>query len=177
MMPYVGLQLVNTGQSAAHIIMLPVTHSFWLAFQRSLFELSENQSFVLMFFQRLGKRVIIQNNTIIVQEIYFKKPVPIHESMVVACTIIVTIIIETESDAIIMYGLDLLAAFPALAQRITGKSGRTQGASMVSIPAKKETIINVIIVKLLGKKKIHLLSLMKNENENKYIFYFWKLVK
>jgi hypothetical protein len=29
----------------------------------------------------------------------------------------------------------------------------------------------------LGKKKIHLFSLMKNENENKYIFYFWKLVK
>ena len=114
---------------------------------------------------------MIQNNTIIVPEIYFKKPVPTHDNSAVACTIIVTIIIETESDAMIIYGLDLLAVSQALAQRITGKSGRTQGASIVSIPAKKETIINVIIVKLLGKKKIHLFSLMKNENENKYIFY------
>jgi len=146
--PYVGLQLVKTGQSATHINIAHALPSFWLAFQRSLLEPSESQSFVVIFFQRLGKIVIIQKNIIMTPENFVSVFVSIPESTVVACNNIVKIMIDTESEAIIIYGLDLSLLSPALAPSITGSKGSTHGARIVRIPAKNDTMSNVIIINI-----------------------------
>ena len=87
---------------------------------------------------------MIQKNIIIIPETFVRFFGSTPDRTVVAWIIIVNIIIETDSEAIMIYGFDLLSHDPALAQSITGRSGRTQGASIVSIPAKNEIIKRVI---------------------------------
>ena len=84
----------------------------------------------------------------IVQDIIVKNPVPIQRNIVVAWTSRVKNIIERLSDAMIIYGRDFADKLFALAQSMTGKSGRTQGASIVKIPAKKDTMSKVILYRI-----------------------------
>ena len=70
--------------------------------ESNLFELSENHNFVVIFFHTFGKSVMTQNNKMIVPDIYFKKSVPTHDKIVVACTIIVTIMIDIERESMII---------------------------------------------------------------------------
>lgn len=144
---YVGLQLVKTGQSEAQSKILQVIHSFWFALCSSLLDLSENHILVVTFFHKFGNIVIIQNSNIMIHEACLRMSVHIHERTVVACTIIVKIIIERDSEPIIIYGLYLFVDDHADAHSIIGSKGKTQGASIVSIPAKKD-IINKAIDKI-----------------------------
>jgi hypothetical protein len=89
---------------------------------------------------------MIQKKIMITQEAFVSVFVSIHESTVVAWTNIVNMIIETDKEAIIIYGLDLSSPAPALAPNITGKSGSTHGARIVSIQAKNEISKSVIII-------------------------------
>ena len=113
---------------------------------RSLLDLSENQSFVVIDFHKFGNKVITQNNNIITHDAFVRVDVSIHESAVVAWTIIVKIMIDTDSEAIIIYGLYLSSLDQALAHKIIGRRGRTHGARIVSTQAKNEIIKRVMRV-------------------------------
>ncbi len=145
--PYVGLQLVNTGPRDIPRSTLPQCHHFWLAEFINLLDLSENHIFVVIFFHRLGKIVMIQKKSIITHEALVSVFVSIPESTVVACTSIVKMIIDTERAAMMIYGLYLSSLDQALAPNIIGRSGRTQGARIVSIQAKNEMINRVMRLK------------------------------
>lgn len=143
---YVGLQLENTGQSENHTNTLHNTHFLFDDFCNHIFDLSDNQSLVVIFFHRFGKIVIIQNIIKIIQLKSFHTIGSTHINKVDAFNNNENIIIEILSDIIIIYGLDLLSNSCILLQRIIGKSGKTHGASIVKIPAKKEIISKSIIV-------------------------------
>lgn len=108
-----------------------------------------------IFFHKFGNIVMIQKIKIINQDILVKIDLSNHIKRVVAFNNSENIIIETESDAIIIYGLALLSCNDE--PRIIGKSGKTQGARTVNIPAKNEinniVILGYLVFKILGAVK------------------------
>jgi len=107
-------------------------------------DLSENHNFVDRVFHKLGKIVIIQNNIKITHENNFQTIGSTHIKIVVAFSNNENSIIDILSDSIIIYGLLLFDESVAHAHNITGKSGNTHGANIVSTPAKNDIISSVI---------------------------------
>ncbi len=88
--------------------------------------------------------VIIQKIINITQEKIFHTIGSNHIKSVVALSNIENITIENIRDSIIIYGLYLSSGLVVLAQSITGKSGKTQGARIVKTQARNDTIKIVI---------------------------------
>lgn len=148
---YVGLQLENTGQSDNQTNIDHINHFFVADLPKFWLDLSDNHSFVEKFFQTLGKRVTSQNITKIAQENIFQTIGSTQINTVEAFNSNENTIIETQREAIIIYGLYLSLASVADAHIITGSKGNTHGARIVKTQAKKETINKVIICKLYNK--------------------------
>jgi hypothetical protein len=91
-----------------------------------------------------GNIVIIHNQIISPPENIDQKLCGTVINKVLAFNSIENKIIEIARDAIIIYGHFLLLS-SRLQAKIIGKSGKTQGASIVKIPARKEIKSNIII--------------------------------
>ena len=102
--------------------------------------------FVEKLSHKCGNMVIIQNPIKITQEKSFQTIGFTQINIVEAFKSSEKIIIDTHKEAIIIYGLYLSLTSVAEAHKITGKSGKTQGAKIVSTQAKNDTISKVIMI-------------------------------
>lgn len=139
----VGLQLVNTGQSAKPINTYLRAHFFLFAWARSLFELLEKPTSAVIFFQIFGKTVIIPSPIISPPEKLFQKLGGTSISSVEVLRSKVKTIIDSPSEVIMIIGVYLFFPSSSEAQKIIGRIGSTQGASTVKIPEKNATMSNM----------------------------------
>ena len=142
---YVGLQLLNTGQSDIQINTLHNTHFFLADCHSFVLDFSDNHILVEKSFHKLGNIVINQNNIKIIQENNFHTIGSTHMNNVEALSRRENIIIDIQRDNIIIYGLNLSLVSDAEAHKIIGKSGNTHGARIVNTQARNDIINNVII--------------------------------
>jgi len=142
---YVGLQLAKTGPSDIQSIIVQNNHFFWAFFQRASLDFHANHTFVEKFFQRFGNNVIIQKPINIPQLNDFQTIGSTHIRTVDAFSIREKNIIDILKAAIIIYGLYLSLESSTEAPSITGRSGNTHGAKIVSTPERNDTINNHII--------------------------------
>jgi len=140
----VGLQLLKTGQRENHINISQINHFFWDDFHKNSFDLDSKPNFKLILFHKSGNKVIIQNKIIIIQEMLVNISLLNHIKSVLAFNAKEKIIIEIESENIIIKDFLLLFLSQILLHNIIGKSGKTHGASIVKIPEKNE-INNIAI--------------------------------
>ena len=131
-----GLQDANTGPSEAPIKISPQIPFFCEDFCNKVFDFSSPKS-IPIFFHKFGNNSVIPKNKTIDPENIFQKIGGIVINAVENFSNNVNKIIETLSDAVIIYGLYLFLSV-MLPPIITGKSGKTQGANIVNTPAKKE---------------------------------------
>lgn len=82
---------------------------------------------------------------IIPPETFFQKLCGTSISSVVALRSKLNKIIEILSERIIMYGFHLFSLSCIQAPSIIGKTGKIQGANIVSTPAKNESISKIIV--------------------------------
>jgi hypothetical protein len=142
--PYVGLQLAKTGPRDIPTNMLPSIHFLLLLFIRISFDFEEKPNLVEIFFHRFGKIVIIPKSIKITPENTFQTSGLTPIKRVEALSNREKPIIEIPKEVIMIYGFNLFCKSSTDAQSITGRSGNTQGANIVSTPAKIEIITKLI---------------------------------
>lgn len=133
----VGLQLVNTGPSAAPNAISPKNPVCLVEVWSSSSDFADKPNLADNRSHSEGNNVIIPNPIKITPEIISQTKLGIPIKAVDAFKTKVKIKIETEREAIIVTGFFIL--LPATAPlRITGSNVNTQGAKTVSTPAIKE---------------------------------------
>ncbi len=150
---YVGEQVLNTGHNVAHKRTSHRNQLFWVALA---FWVSHS-IFVrcMSFCRRLGTSKSTPKTIKIPADIFVRNIWDIPNLVTSRCKISVNIRIDIENDAMITRGLDFFP-FTTDHHTITGRIGKTHGASTVSTHAKNDISKSPIV---LSSKKLN--------------FYFW----